>query len=58
MVVVKRSILGRGRLIPTTSVDQYAAEIASWFGVPDHRMRELLPNIDNFSGEPDLNMFA
>lgn len=39
----------RGRLIPTTSVDEYAAELAMWFGIPDDSNLELvLPNIRNF----------
>jgi len=41
--------LGRGRLLPTTSVDQYAAELAQWFGIPnDAYLEEVLPNIRNF----------
>jgi uncharacterized protein (DUF1501 family) len=50
--------LGRGRLIPTTSVDQYASEIATWFGVPSSRLSDILPNLENFSSEPALNMFV
>lgn len=39
----------RGRLIPTTSVDEYSAELAMWFGIPDDSNLELvLPNIRNF----------
>jgi uncharacterized protein (DUF1501 family) len=41
--------VGSGRLIPTTSVDQYAATLASWFGVGNSDMRLVLPNIGNFS---------
>lgn len=42
---------GRGRLIPTTSVDQYNAELAMWFGIPsDERLKYVLPNIENFMG--------
>jgi uncharacterized protein (DUF1501 family) len=40
--------LGRGRLIPTTSVDVYNAELARWFGVPDSSLDLILPNIRNF----------
>lgn len=39
----------RGRLIPTTSVDEYVAELALWFGVPnDEHLKIVLPNIENF----------
>lgn len=45
---------GRGRLIPTTSVDEYAAELAMWFGMPnDAQMEEIFPNIRNFLGAGD-----
>ncbi|MEM1155956.1 MAG: DUF1501 domain-containing protein [Pseudomonadota bacterium] len=40
--------VGRGRLVPTTSVDVYCAELASWFGVPAHDIATVLPNIGNF----------
>ncbi len=40
---------GQGRLIPTTSVDEYAATLASWFGVSDTNMKTVLPNIDRFA---------
>lgn len=40
---------GRGRLIPTTSADEYSAELATWFGVGNDASLELiLPNIRNF----------
>lgn len=39
----------RGRLIPTISVDEYAAELAMWFGIPDdNNLETVLPNIRNF----------
>ena len=41
--------IGQGRLIPTTSVDQYAATMASWFGVSDSDMPTVLPNIGNYT---------
>ena len=44
--------IGQGRLIPTMSVDQYAATLASWFGVADSRLPEIVPNIGNYAGSP------
>lgn len=41
--------VGQGRLLPTTSVDQYAATLARWFGVDDSEMATVLPNIVNFN---------
>lgn len=40
--------VGQGRLLPTTSVDQYAATLAKWFGVPDAELPSILPNLSNF----------
>jgi uncharacterized protein (DUF1501 family) len=39
---------GRGRLIPTTSVDQVAAELAIWLGVSKTDLPIVLPNISRF----------
>lgn len=41
--------VGNGRLLPTTSVDQYAATLARWMGVPEHALPQVLPNIGNFA---------
>ena len=41
--------VGQGRLLPTTSVDQYAATLANWFGVSPTSMSTVLPNIGNFA---------
>ena len=38
----------RGRWIPTTSVEQYAATLARWFGLPDADLPSVFPNIGNF----------
>lgn len=40
--------VGRGRLVPTTSVDEYFAELALWFGVPKRDLPLVLPNIGTF----------
>ncbi len=42
----------QGNLLPTTSVDQYAATFARWLGVADTSMPDVLPNIVNFDGWP------
>tara|TARA_R100000027_G_scaffold369_1_gene438 strand:+ start:15275 stop:16681 length:1407 start_codon:yes stop_codon:yes gene_type:complete len=39
---------GRGRLIPTTSVDAYFGELALWFGVSPQDLPTVLPNVTNF----------
>ena len=48
---VDRWNVGQGRLLPTTSVDQYAATLAKWFGVEDAELNGILPNLRNFSGQ-------
>ena len=40
--------VGQGRLLPTTSVDQYAATLARWFGVDDSEMANVVPNIAHY----------
>eukprot|EP00903_Cladosiphon_okamuranus_P003970 g3968.t1 len=41
--------IGRGRMLPTTSIDELHASIAYWFGVRnDNEMETILPNIRNF----------
>ncbi|MFM8618708.1 MAG: hypothetical protein ACKOE8_08280, partial [Opitutaceae bacterium] len=38
----------RGTWIPTTSVDEYAATLARWFGVSATNIPVILPNIGRF----------
>jgi uncharacterized protein (DUF1501 family) len=40
---------GRGRWIPTTSVDEYNATLATWFGVSQGNLSTVLPNIGRFA---------
>lgn len=40
--------VGQGRLLPTTSVDQYVATLARWFGVDDSEMANVVPNITHY----------
>lgn len=41
--------VGGGRIIPTTSADQYAATLSRWFGIDDADLAMVAPNIDNFT---------
>lgn len=38
-----------GRWIPTTALDQYAATLATWFGVSAANLPSIFPNLTNFS---------
>jgi len=40
---------GQGRLIPTTAVDEYAATLVQWFGVPAASVSQVVPNIGRFA---------
>ncbi len=42
-----------GRWIPTTAVDQYAATLATWFGVDDGDLSYVFPNLGRFAS-PNL----
>ena len=44
----------RGRMIPSTSVDQYVKELVEWFGVSPSDLSTILPNIGNFPDSLDL----
>ena len=48
--------VGRGRFIPTTSVDELYAELALWYGIAPGELSLVLPNIGRFytpgSGAP------
>jgi len=48
----------RGSLIPTSSVDQYGATLAQWFGVPAGNMATIFPNIGNFPAGSNLGFLG
>ena len=50
--------VGAGRLIPTTSVDQYAGTLARWFGLSDGQVRQVFPNFANFGSSPYLGFLG
>ena len=49
--------VGQGRLLPTTSVDQLAATLASWMGVSDSELPLVVPQIGNYTTR-NLGFFA
>ena len=49
--------VGSGRLLPSTSVDQYAATLGKWFGVSDADLATVVPNIASFS-TPNLGFMT
>jgi uncharacterized protein (DUF1501 family) len=40
--------VGQGRLLPSTSVDQYAATLGKWFGISDTDLLTVLPNLSHW----------
>ncbi|WP_192507802.1 DUF1501 domain-containing protein [Pseudoalteromonas aurantia] len=45
---------GNGRLIPTLSVDQYAASFGQWLGIDQHTLENIFPNLLKFGAPPAL----
>lgn len=41
--------VGQGRLLPSTSVDQYAATLGKWLGASDTDLLSVLPNLANYN---------
>lgn len=56
-VINSNDDLGDGRIIPTTSIDQFGAEIAQWFGLGQSEINDVFPNLHRFD-PGGLNMFS
>ena len=50
--------VGRGRLIPQISVDQYAAALGKWFGLSSSELLDALPGFINFDASALDNLFT
>jgi uncharacterized protein (DUF1501 family) len=46
--VTSNDQVGQGRLLPSTSVDQYGSTLATWFGVSPSELPSVFPNIGRF----------
>ena len=43
-----RDDIGKGRLVPEMSVNQYGAAMGSWLGLSDSDLLEVFPDLDRF----------
>ncbi len=48
--------IGEGRIIPRLSMDEYAANLAGWYGLPGSHFGDVFPNLANFN-PADLGLF-
>jgi uncharacterized protein (DUF1501 family) len=56
LIIGGKDDAGEGRIIPTSSMDQYAATLASWYGLPASNFADVFPNLARFN-ELDLGFF-
>ncbi len=49
--------VGRGRMIPTTAVDQFGATLASWMELGNNEINAIFPNLNEF-GSTNLGFLA
>jgi len=53
LIIGGKDDIGEGRIIPTNSMDQYAATLASWYGLPAGNFADVFPNLARFN---DFNL--
>jgi uncharacterized protein (DUF1501 family) len=56
LIIGGKDDIGEGRIIPTTGMDQYAATLASWYGLPAGSFADVFPNLARFN-DLDLGFF-
>jgi uncharacterized protein (DUF1501 family) len=49
--------VGQGRLLPSTSVDEFTASLATWMGCSSTDLSTVLPNYNKFSSRAALPIF-
>ena len=49
LIIGGKDDIGEGRIIPTTGIDQYAATLASWYGLPAGNFADVFPNLSRFN---------
>jgi len=52
----ENSYTSRGRVIPTTSIEQMLAPALRWFGVDNELMTTVLPNLNNFKTDSNASL--
>lgn len=46
------NLIDRGRLLPTTSIEQFGAELGRWFGATPGDLSDVFARLDRFDSEP------
>jgi uncharacterized protein (DUF1501 family) len=57
LLQARRRTTHAGRRIPSTSVEEYSATLARWFGVSDANLPVVLPNLGRFP-RPNLGFMG
>jgi uncharacterized protein (DUF1501 family) len=50
--------VGQGRLLPTTSVDEYGATFAKWMGASNSELASVFPNLSRFSRSTGMSFLV